>query len=229
MKKALSLLLCLLLILSFSACSQSEVESDAVLPGEYAAIIDRIVDAFPWDEDAMMEFEDGEISYLYRQNTALSEIGFALADLDGNGQEELIISAVDSPIVYDLYTISNGKATHIFSSHDRVTYYIYENGYVENQWLDSAVTSGHDFYQFKDGALDLIERITYDAYHAVDVGIIADVSDANEDNCYFVSTTDQVADYQAISAQEADEKREARQSANKKWSFEYTLLSEYKA
>ena len=217
-----------------SACMQQpqdvatqKPKESPMLHSEYALIIDNIVKAYPWnDDDLTIVPENPELSYMYRRNTELSEIGFALFDLDRNGQEELIISD-PSKFVYDVYTISNNKAVHLFASGERNYYILYENGYIENQWSGSAATSGHDFYKLNDGKLDFIERITSDAYHALDVGVIKKLTEANENNTFFISPTDQFEDYKLATSDEAIEKIESYQNANKELEIEYTLLSDY--
>ena len=176
MKKILSIILCLSLVFCLPACSfnnqpdSNSVNSDSdkitnqenspALHSEYALIIDNIVRAYPWnDDDLTIVPENPELSYMYRHNDELSEVGFALIDLDGNGQEELILSD-PSKFVYDLYTISNGKAVHLFDGGERYCYTLRENGIVENSWSSSAATSGNDFYKLNDGKLAFIERIT---------------------------------------------------------------------
>ena len=142
MKKALCILFCLTLIISLSACvaasssdnsapdsnrTTSSQDSTLIptLPNEYATIINNIINAYPWnDDDLIIVPENPELSYMYRRSTALSEIGFALIDLDVNGQEELIISDPNK-FVYDVYTISNDKIVHLFASGERY-YYIFK-------------------------------------------------------------------------------------------------------
>ena len=234
MKKLLYTLLCFLMV-CLSACMQQpqdvatqKPKESPMLHSEYALIIDNIVKAYPWnDDDLTIVPENPELSYMYRRNSELSEIGFALIDLDGNGQEELIISD-PSKFVYDVYTISNGKAVHLFDSGERYCYILRENGVVENSWSGSNATSGHDFYQINDGKLDFVERITLDAYHALDVGIIKELNEANENNSFFISPTDQFEDYKLVTSNEAIEKIESYQNTNKELEIEYTLLSDYK-
>ena len=245
MKKALCILFCLTLIISLSACvaagssdnsapdsnrTTSSQDSTLIptLPNEYATIINNIINAYPWnDDDLIIVPENPELSYMYRRSTALSEIGFALIDLDVNGQEELIISDPNK-FVYDVYTISNDKTVHLFASGERNYYILRENGIVENSWSGSAATSGHDFYKLNDGKLDFVERITLDAYHALDAGLIHDLSEANEDNCFFRSNSEDEKDYKTASSDEAIKTIENYQNANKELEIEYTFLSDYK-
>ena len=245
MKKILSVVFCLLFVFCLSACSRNnqlddntiKSSSDTIineeinaptLHSEYALIINNIINAYPWNDDELTIVpQNPELSYMYRRNTELSEIGFALLDLDRNGQEELIISD-PSKFVYDVYTISNNKAVHLFASGERYYYILRENGIVENSWSGSAATSGHDFYKLKDGKLDFVERITLDAYHALDIGIIKELTEANENNSFFISPTDQFEDYKLVTFNEAIEKIESYQNTNKELEIEYTLLSDYK-
>lgn len=248
MKKIICILLCLTLIFSLAACIDNSSSNDAafdsnsnsttsnqnptdlpILPIEYDVIINNIIKAYPWNDDEInMVPENPELSYMYRRNSALSEIGFALIDLDGNGQEELIISDVNSAFVYDLFTISGGKLSHLFHSGERYCYYLRENGYIENQWSGSAVTNGHDFYKINDGKLDFIERITMDAYYALEVGLIKELSEATEYNTFFISKSKKEDDYKSITFNEAMKTIETYQNANNPLEIEYILLSEYK-
>lgn len=206
----------------------TEGTSDAGLHS-YDEILNNIINAYPWnDDDEAVVPENPELSYMYRRNSELSEIGFALIDLDHNGQEELIISGINVPIIYDLYTIADGTVTHLFDSAERNFYLLYENGFIENGWSASAATSGHDFYKLNDGELVFIERITLDAYHALDAGLIGSLSEANADNSYFKSKSEKEADYALITSDEALKAIEAYQDANDPLHIEYTLLSEYK-
>lgn len=236
---SLFVLLCFSLLLS--ACSKSNVDTPAskapvtspeesiTLPQEYDTIITNIINAYPWnDDDTSVIPENPELSYLYRRNSALSDIGFALIDLDNNGQQELLISDPKQDYVYDLFTLSNGQAVHLFASGERSRYYVRENGFVEHQWSGGAGLTGHDFYKLENGILSFVERITLDVQHAVDLGIIADISQANEVDTYFRSNSTQHEDYQAISSDEADSTLKAYQAANTCVTMEYTLLSSCK-
>ena len=233
--------------LLFSACSHDDVvnadsnntsslkeqitsteDTAGILPDEYDMIIKNIINAYPWNDDDMTIVpENPELSYMYRRNASLSEIGFALVDLDNNGQTELIITEINCPFIYDLYTVSDGEIVHLFCSSERSCYFIYENGWIENQWSGSAATSGHDFYKLNDGSLDFVERITMDAYYALDAGLISDPSEADGENTFFRSKSEDFEDYILIPFDEAMEAIEAYQNANEPLVIEYTLLSEY--
>ncbi len=233
-KKSIILLVLLCISLSLSACAQNDAANiDAnsptvPLPKEYDVIINNIINAYPWnDDETTMVPENPELSYMYRRNSALSEIGFALIDLDNNGQKELVISDISKPFIYDLYTISEGEVIHLVDSGERYRYYLYENGYLENQW-SGGVSTGYDFYRLDGGTLDFVERITSDAQHAMDIGMISDISEANDNDFYFRSESDQPADYKSVTSDEATKIMEDYRNANQPLIIEYTLLSDYK-
>ena len=204
-------------------------EAEDKIPQEYEAVITSIINAFPWEnEDLEVTPEFPELSFLYMRNSSLAEVGFSLTDLDNNGQPELILADIANSLIYDLFTIADGKAIHLFAGGEKNAYFIRENGYIENQWSDSAAKSANDFYIFENGKLSLSERITLDALHAADTGIISGLEEANESNCYFKSVSDNTADYQHITAEEADEIIEKYHNENKLLTIKYTSFEEYK-
>lgn len=233
------LLLCIVMLLS--ACTQPKADittttvpttsptEAAPIPREYDTIICNIVRAYPWNaEDRPLVPEHPELSYLYRRSMVLSDVGFAVTDLDRNGQAELLISNVRQDYVYDVYTLSNGQAVHLFASAERSLYYLRENGYVEHVWSGGAGLSGHDFYRLENGILSFVERIANDAHHALDLGMIDDISQANEVDTCFRSVSTQHADYQPISADVAENAVAAYQNSNGCLSIAYTPLTGYK-
>jgi len=58
--------------------------------------------------------------------------------------------------------------------------------------------------------------------------MIADLSDANEENSFFRSKSDQPKDYKWVSFEDAIKAIDAYQNANKQIEIAFTLLSEYK-
>lgn len=223
MMKKLSIIFIVVLPLSlaFSACTDT-----GKIPAEYDSIIKNIISAYPWDDsEANTAPENPELSYMYRHHSTLSEVGFALIDLDGNGQRELLISGMDSQYVYDMYTIINGQAVQVFSSGERYSHYLYRDGTIELQWSNSAAQNGHDFYKFSNGQLEFLQRVCYDAYLAEEAGVIAEASDANDDNCYFKSDSENKEEHISISAAEAVEIIDSYR-AHEALNIEYIPLSE---
>ena len=195
------------------------------MPAAYDVVLSDIIAAFPWDYDGIAAYP--ELSIMYTRTAELNEVGYALVDLDGDGQQELIIGNAGLGSVYDVFTISGEEAVHLFAGSDRNFYTLYQNGFMSCWWSNSAISSGYDFYQLSGSTLELVERVAMDAEHALNIGAIQDLEAATDENCYFVSATTEYADYQAVTAAEANEKIDAHKSANAALEFEFTLLSDY--
>ncbi len=235
MYKKLSLLLAIVLCLSLAlaGCGASRPEDAAPeittpMPEAYDQVLQNLINAYPWnDDDLDIVPENPELSYMYRRKENLSEVGYALVDLDQDGQAELLLGDYTFPFVFDIYTIIDGQLVHVLDSGERYSYYPLENGYFEHLWSGSAVTSGHDYLRLQSGELVLQERLTLDAWHALDTGLIKDITQATEDNTCFRSKTDQPEEYQLISFDEYLAAIDAWQSKHKPLTIPYTPLSEY--
>lgn len=239
MYKKLSLLLAIVLCLSLAlcACAASRPEDAAPvdttpattpMPEAYDQILQNLINAYPWndDEDTIVP-ENPELSYMYRQKENLSEVGYALVDLDRDGQAELLLGDYTFPFVFDIYTIIDGQLVHLLDSGERYSYQPLENGYFELVWSGGAALSGHDYFRLENGKLVFIERLTMDADHALDIGLIEELTEATDGNTFFRSKTDQPEDYQLISFDEYLAAIDAWQSEHKPLTIPYTPLSEY--
>ena len=239
MYKKLSLLLAIALCLSLAlcACAASRPEDAAPadttpattpMPEAYDQILQNLINAYPWndDEDTIVP-ENPELSYLYRFQTDLSQVGYALVDLDQDGQAELLLGDMTYSRLFDAYTLKDGQLVHLLDSGERYSYQPLENGYFELVWSGGAALSGHDYFRLENGKLVFIERLTLDADHALDIGLIKELTEANEDNTCFRSKTDQPEDYQLISFDEYLAAIDAWQAQYKPLTIPYTPLSEY--
>ena len=198
------------------------------MPEAYDQILQNLINAYPWNDDEnIIVPENPELSYMYRHITDLSQVGYALVDLDQDGQAELLLGDLTYSQVFDVYTIADGQLVHILDSGERYSYDPLENGYFELVWSSSSATSGHDYFQLLGGELVLQERLVMDAWHALDIGLIKDISEATEDNTFFRSKTDQPEDYQLISFDEYLAAIDAWQTDHKPLTIAYTPLSEY--
>ncbi len=198
------------------------------LPAAYAEILDHMIQSYPWnDDERSMVPEEPELSYMYRRCSLLSDVCFALKDLDSNGQDELILSGMDCPFIFDLYTIEEGSIVHLFSGGERYSFHLYENAYVEKDWSGSAGLGGHDYYHLIDGKLELIERITVDANYALNIGLISNLTEANEENTFFRSRSEEYEDYVHISWEEASAAMEEYQRSWMPLELNYISLSDY--
>lgn len=244
MYKKLSLLLAIVLCLSLAlcACAASRPEDAApktttpaattpttiLMPEAYDQILQNLINAYPWNDSELdIVPENPELSYLYRYQTDLSQVGYALVDLDKDGQAELLLGDMTYSQLFDVYTLKDSQLVHVLDSGERYSYYPLENGYIEHEWSGSAVTSGHDYFQLRGGKLVFLERLTMDAWHALDTGLIKDITEATEDNTFFRSKTDQPEDYQLISFDEYLAAIDAWQAQYKPLTIPYTPLSEY--
>lgn len=66
----------------------------------------------------------------YESSLSLSEVGYALKDINGDGQPELFIAranSADSGQFYDLYTIKGGEVIHVISAGERSHYKLAED------------------------------------------------------------------------------------------------------
>lgn len=139
--------------------SASETLYKTVLAKCYTAL------ANGWDQETL---EKNSFSYLYSYHKNTADIGYAFIDIDGNGIQELLIGQVNAEgnyrgMIYDLYTISNGKVVHILSSGERNRYYLCNNGVIANEASAGADYSTQSFYTLKQGTtLSLIECVIAD-------------------------------------------------------------------
>ena len=96
-----------------------ETDTDPLLP--YRPVLDKYLEAFGQDEAA--RYEELGLSSLCLEfaGNPLRSLGFALADLDGDGVEELIIGTAQNEVYYgtilfDLYSLENGEPVKLAES-----------------------------------------------------------------------------------------------------------------
>lgn len=154
----------------------SEAPGDAVtndILTVYAEQMNLIYQALTeqWSVD---KYFDNDMSHLmanHYEGDALANVGYALVDLDGDGQDELIISAVDKTyaggMLYDVYSAPNGEVLHVLCGHERTRYYLQDmedEGYgIANETSDSAWRSAWYYYSLVDGKLELTQGIIVNA------------------------------------------------------------------
>lgn len=168
-----------------------------------------------------------EMSYLYIHHPDVSQILYALVDLDGDGQKELLLSGQGSDYPFDCFTVRNGKAVNVFSSGERYPFFVYQNGYIMNHWSNSAFNSGTDYLRYQNGKLVLLERFAYDAWYAEEAGLISDMENATGDNCWFASKTEDTSGYENISYEEVERRQQEYDSKMHTLYIEYTPITEY--
>lgn len=211
-----------------TAPETEELPTEDEIPEAYDKIISAIIANYPWNnEDSPLSSKVQGLSYMYIRHDSLSEVGFSLLDLDGNGQNELIISGIDAPFIYDLYTIKDGEAVQLFSSGERYAHFLYKDGYVDEAWSGSAVLSGRDYFKITDGELVFIERVAYDGFHAQDIGLVNDAFEPKGTSLYFKSASQNESAYIHITEDEAKEIKDSYENKLEPLDIEFTPLSEY--
>ena len=103
----------------------------------------------------------------YESNRSLEEVGYALLDINNDGESELFISMMDiadSGAFYDMYTISNGKLLHVITAGERDRYNIAEDLSINNNGSGSASTGRDANYSLDstNGKLQVNHFIDYD-------------------------------------------------------------------
>lgn len=89
------------------------------------------------------------VSYLFYHYTmySLNEVGYALIDLNGDGQSELLVAPFDeaeSGMFYELYTLSDGEIIHLISAGERDRYYLAVDYSINKEGSGGALNSSTD-------------------------------------------------------------------------------------
>ena len=154
--------------------SDKQTSTDKIENVTYKEQLNLIYQALSeqWSVD---KYFDNDISSLIANNyegNALDNVGFALIYLDGNGVDELVISAVSKEdsigMLYDVYSVVDDEVVHLLSGHERNRYYLQymeEDGVyqITNEASDSAYRSAWYYYAVVDGKLELVQGIVMDA------------------------------------------------------------------
>ena len=135
-----------------------------------------------WSMDQYFENEISTLISNHYDGNPLENVGYALEDLDGDGEEELLISAVSKDasggMLYDVYSAPKGKVVHVLSGHERNRYYLQwleEGAYmIANEASNSAFNSAWYYYSLSAGRLELMQGIVFNA-------------EADEENPWFIT------------------------------------------
>ena len=100
----------------------------------------------------------------------LDKIGYAYADVNGDGIEELLIGEIAQGdwegIIYDMYTMVNRKPKHVVSGWSRNRYYACDRAFVCNEYSSGAGESGVRVYILVENSTELYPQVgfKYDTY-----------------------------------------------------------------
>lgn len=123
----------------------------------YEAVLEnyRAVVALDWTLARCSE-EDISLGFAVAEDP-VNTIGHCLQDLDGDGEEELIIT--DGSILYGVYTLENGKAKPIMLSGERYHYYLCEDGYLYSEGSGGAAVTYYEFIRLEEKRMFTAESL----------------------------------------------------------------------
>lgn len=140
----------------------------------YAEVIGRYYTALTeqWDVDKC--FDNGLsalVSYYYDGNP-LENVGFGYLDFDNNGQNELVIGAIENadrdPSVFEIWTIADGEPVMLAqggSGNHLVLQFVDEDNvwYVVNEASNNAASNATYYMMLIEGKLEITQGILFDA------------------------------------------------------------------
>ena len=132
--------------------------------------------------------------------TSPSELGYALLDLDNDGTDELIIANdAERQVIYDLYSLVDGKLVHVFTGWDRNSYELREGYRILNIGSNGAASADYVYCHLSRGQLVTDSLIRFDAatdpdhpwFRGTGENDLAPITDENwsEDEIYSASAS----------------------------------------
>ena len=155
-----------------------EVTEDSELAyyinGIYAEAISRYYTALSeqWNEDAYFENEMSPLAAYYYDGNPLDNIGFTFIDIDGDGNKELFIGAIDNaendPLVLEIWTIIDDQPVMLGQSGTHNRYYLQYEAEVYNWSIAYEAENGAAnwltcYLQILDHELTVTQGIVFDA------------------------------------------------------------------
>lgn len=138
-------------------------ESGTAIPEAYQPVIAKYVTALTehWGGEAC---SNADISLLVSYATSPSELGYALLDLDNDGTDELVIANdAERQVIYDLYSLVDGKLVHVFTGWDRNSYELREGYRILNIGSNGAASADYVYCHLSNGQLVTDSLIRFDA------------------------------------------------------------------
>ena len=143
-------------------------ESGTAIPEAYQPVIAKYVTALTehWGGEAC---SNADISILVSYATSPSELGYALLDLDNDGTDELVIANdAERQVIYDLYSLVDGKLVHVFTGWDRNSYELREGFRILNIGSNGAASADDVYRHLSNGQLVTDSLIRFDATEDLD-------------------------------------------------------------
>ena len=172
MRKSMIFLLAMVAMLT-CGCAKSDESKDSAAAYVYKKQMNLVHQALSeqWSVDVYFEHEISSLIATHYEGNALDNVGYALVDLDGDGKEELLISAVSKDasgmMLYDVYTAPENEVIHVLSGHEKNRYYLQsleEGGYmIANEASNTAYNSAWYYYSMSEAKLELSQGVVFDA------------------------------------------------------------------
>lgn len=105
-------------------------------------------------------FEDEKISYLTMFLSSADSLGYVLIDLDGNGNNELLVS--DGNVIYDLYTLTDEGPQWIITGGERNSYVLCEDNIIYNTGSNGAASTIFTAYRWNGKDLSVEQVLIFD-------------------------------------------------------------------
>lgn len=202
-------------------------EDPVTLPAPYGDIVRDLIAAYPWESgEAAVVPGRPEMSLMYTHYPDMEAVGCALLDIDRDGQDELLLAALDTCVIFDIYTLKDGQAVHLLTSGEKNYYTLYDDGTLEHIWKESSVCSGHDYYRLQNGAFVLQERIALDPLYAMETGRAANEDD-NKDTFFYTSASKDREDYVPITDDDASKRLWQYHSKPHEW-LPFAAITDYR-
>ena len=106
----------------------------------------------------------------------LSKIGYAFADTNLDGIDELYIGEIDEGALYDIYTMVDRMPTHVVSGGERDRFYVYNNSFISNEQSSGPDEQSWILYNLESNSTEMVVQYAYKY----------DISE-NKDNPWFKS------------------------------------------
>ena len=138
-------------------------ENGTAIPEAYQPVIAKYVTALTehWGGEAC---SNADISILVSYVTSPSELGYALLDLDNDGTDELVIANdAERQVIYDLYSLVDGKVVHVLTGWDRNSYELREGFRILNIGSNGAASADYVYCHLSNGQLVTDSLIRFDA------------------------------------------------------------------
>ena len=125
---------------------------------EILSVFDRAISE-KWN---MQQCSDAGISLMIANLTEYGvDFGYALMDLDGNGNQELLIT--DGKTIYNVYTLTDEGVSHVLTGWERNAFSLCKDNILYRHGSGGAALSYDTFYRLVNGMLVVDDAVIFDA------------------------------------------------------------------